>query len=195
MKSICVYAGSNPGTSPEYERYAVKLGELFVEKGYKLVYGGSKIGLMGRLADTVLAGGGEAVGVMPRGLFRGEMVHARLTELIEVDSMHERKANMQRLADGFIALPGGFGTLEELFEAVSWSQLGIHNKPVGLLDVEGYYEPLVRFVAHAVDAGFIHSAHASLLLLERDPARLIERMESFQPPQNVNKWSELPAQP
>jgi uncharacterized protein (TIGR00730 family) len=132
---------------------------------------------------------------MPRGLFRGEMVHARLTELIEVDSMHERKANMQRLADGFIALPGGFGTLEELFEAVSWSQLGIHSKPVGLLDVEGYYEPLVRFVAHAADAGFIHIAHASLLLLERDPARLIERMESFQPPQNVNKWSELPAQP
>ncbi|WP_409342975.1 TIGR00730 family Rossman fold protein [Paenibacillus sp. MBLB4367] len=192
MKTICVYAGSNPGNSTEYERYAVMLGELLVEKGYKLVYGGSKIGLMGRLADTVLAGGGEAVGVMPRGLFRGEMVHARLTELIEVDSMHERKAKMQELADGFVALPGGFGTLEELFEAVSWSQLGIHAKPVGLLDVEGYYAPLVRFVSHAVDAGFIHSAHAGLLLLEREPANLLERMESFRPPQNVNKWSELP---
>ncbi|MFD0713758.1 TIGR00730 family Rossman fold protein [Paenibacillus sp. GCM10027626] len=193
MKSICVYAGSNAGVHPAYEQEAIHLAKTIAEQGRTLVYGGSRIGLMGRLANTVLEHGGQVIGVMPRGLFKGEMVHQGLTELYEVESMHARKAKMMELSDGFIALPGGFGTFEELFEAVSWSQLGIHEKPIGLLDVEGFYAPLVAFVEQAVKAGFIHEAHAGLLLLDQQPAELIVRMESFVRPQKVNKWSELPA--
>jgi len=191
IKAICIYAGSNAGVHPAYERDAIRLAKSLVEQGRTLVYGGSRIGLMGRLADTVLEHGGEVIGVMPRGLFRGEMAHQGLTQLIEVETMHARKAKMMELSDGFIALPGGFGTLEELFEAVSWSQIGIHEKPIGLLDTEGFYAPLVSFIEQAAEAGFIHKSQTGLLLLDGEPERLLTRMASFVRPQRVNKWSEL----
>jgi len=191
IKAVCVYAGSNAGVNPAYERDAIRLAKSLAEQGRTLVYGGSRIGLMGRLADTVLEHGGEVIGVMPSGLFRGEMVHHGLTQLIEVESMHARKAKMIELSDGFIALPGGFGTFEELFEVASWSQLGIHEKPIALLDIEGFYAPLVSFVEQAAEAGFIHKSQTGLLVLESDPERVLERMAAFVRPQRVNKWSEL----
>lgn len=191
MKRICVFAGSNVGSKPEYEQMAAALGHELANRGVELVYGGSKIGLMGRIANTVLQAGGKAIGVMPTGLFRGEMVHTELTELYEVKDMHERKAKMGELSDAFIALPGGYGTLEEVFEVVSWGQLGIHSKPIGLLNVNGYYEPVVQMVRNGVEAGFIPATHAELLICEQDPAILLHRLHEYKPPVQTNKWSEL----
>lgn len=191
MKRICVFAGSNPGVHAAYAEVAEKLGEELVARNLELVYGGSNMGLMGRVANAVLSGGGKAIGIMPTGLFRREIVHAGLTEFYQVQTMHERKAKMGDLADGFIALPGGFGTFEEIFEAVSWGQIGIHDKPVGLLNVAGYYEPLMNMVQHAIDAGFIPPNQGELLICESDPALLLDRMRSYTPPEKVNKWSEL----
>ncbi|MFT9849237.1 LOG family protein [Aneurinibacillus sp. REN35] len=191
MRRICVFAGSNVGRKPEYECMAEALGHELARQGIELVYGGSKIGLMGRIANTVLQFGGKAIGVMPTGLFRGEMVHTELTELYEVADMHARKAKMGELSDAFIALPGGYGTLEEVFEVVSWGQLGIHNKPIGLLNVEGYYEPVMQMVRNGVEAGFIPDTHAQLLICESDPAVLLQRLHEYQPPVQTNKWSEL----
>jgi uncharacterized protein (TIGR00730 family) len=192
MKRICVFAGSNPGNKPEYLNAARALGEALVARGLQLVYGGSSVGLMGALADTVLRQGGHVIGVMPSGLFRGEIVHRQCTEFYEVASMHERKAKMGELADAFIALPGGYGTFEEIFEVVSWSQIGIHQKPIGVLNVEGYYEPVMKMIGQGVDAGFIPSAHANILLCETDPAALLDALQSYRPPKKTNKWSELP---
>ncbi|MCK9905733.1 TIGR00730 family Rossman fold protein, partial [Frankia sp. Cpl3] len=186
-----VFAGSNLGVNPEFERIAEKLGNELVSRRFDLVYGGSTVGLMGRVANTVLAGGGKAIGVMPTGLFRGELVHAGLTELHEVAGMHERKAKMHELADAFIALPGGYGTFEEVFEVVSWGQLGIHSKPIGLLNIAGYYTPLVEMVANAVEAGFIPPTHAELLLCESEPAILLQKLNEYQPSATTNKWREL----
>lgn len=191
MKRICVFAGSNRGTNPAYEEAAINLGKALVEHGLECVYGGSSIGLMGSVANTVLEKGGRAIGVMPTGLFRGEMVHKGLTTLYEVNNMHERKAKMGELSDAFIALPGGYGTLEEVFEAVSWGQLGIHQKPVGLLNVDGYYQPILDMVAGGVKSGFIHAAHAQLITADNDPHPLIQRLKAYQPPAEINKWSEL----
>lgn len=191
MKRICVFAGSNPGTKPEFGQAAEELGKELLARKLDLVYGGSRMGLMGRVANTVLSGGGCAIGVMPTGLFRGEIVHTNLTELHEVTSMHERKAKMNDLADGFIALPGGYGTFEEIFEVVSWGQIGIHGKPIGLLNVEGYYNPVMEMVHHATEAGFIPKTATPLLLCESDPAVLLDRMRDYTPPEKVNKWSEL----
>ncbi|NQF16504.1 TIGR00730 family Rossman fold protein [Brevibacillus sp. HB1.3] len=191
MKRICVYAGSNPGVNPLFERYAQELGKELVARGLELVYGGSSMGLMGRVANAVLEGDGKAIGVMPTGLFRGEIVHKGLTELHEVLTMHERKAKMIDLSDGFIALPGGLGTFEEIFEVVSWGQIGIHQKPIGLLNVDGYYTPLMQMVAHATEAGFIPAMQGELILCESDPAVLLDRMRDYTPPVKVNKWSEL----
>lgn len=192
MKRVCVFAGSNPGTSPAYADAAVELGQEIVKRGIDLVYGGSKIGLMGRVANTVLEHDGHAIGVMPTGLFRGEMVHEELSELYEVKDMHERKAKMSELADAFIALPGGYGTLEEVFEVVSWGQLGIHKKPVGLLNIEGYYQPLIDMVGNGVKGGFIPEAHAQLLTINTNPSTLLDQLNTYEPPTNVNKWSDLP---
>ncbi|EJL22085.1 TIGR00730 family Rossman fold protein [Brevibacillus sp. BC25] len=191
MKRICVYAGSNPGVNPLFERYALELGKELVGRGLELVYGGSSMGLMGRVANAVLEGDGKAIGVMPTGLFRGEIVHKGLTELHEVLTMHERKAKMIDLSDGFIALPGGLGTFEEIFEVVSWGQIGIHQKPIGLLNVDGYYTPLMQMVEHATEAGFIPAMQGELILCESDPAILLDRMRDYTPPVKVNKWSEL----
>lgn len=192
MKRICVFAGSNPGVHTAFSESAEQLGYELLARKLDLVYGGSKLGLMGRVANTVLDGGGHVIGVMPTGLFRGEIVHTNLTELHEVSTMHERKAKMNELADGFIALPGGYGTFEEIFEVVSWGQIGIHNKPIGLLNVEGYYTPVMELVKHATEAGFIPETATPLLICESDPAVLLDRMHEYRPPEKVNKWSELP---
>ncbi|UVI30217.1 LOG family protein [Paenibacillus spongiae] len=191
MKRICVYAGSNVGTKPEYEQKAIELGRLIASQQLELVYGGSKIGLMGRVADAALAAGGKVIGVMPRNLFKGEMVHTGLTQLHEVGNMHERKALMSELADAYIALPGGLGTLEELFEVVSWSQLGIHKKPVGLLDVLGFYQPIADMFRQAADAGFMQQTNLGLVIFEEEPERLIDKVLNYVPPAQTNKWSEL----
>lgn len=191
MKRICVFAGSNPGVDPAFGQMAEKLGQELVSRDLELVYGGSNMGLMGRVANAVLTGGGKAIGIMPSGLFRGEIVHTGLTEFHEVRTMHERKAKMSELSDGFVALPGGYGTFEEIFEVVSWLQIGIHNKPLGLLNVAGFYTPLMEMVEHASKAGFIHETQTKLLVCESDPALLLDRLKNYTPPKKVNKWTEL----
>lgn len=173
MKRVCVYAASRSGARPEFLVAAQDLGTALVASGLDLVYGGSRNGLMGAVADAVLAGGGRVTGVMPSGLFAKEVVHEGLTEFLEVRDMHERKATMNRLADAFIALPGGVGTLEEVLEAVCWSQLGIHKKPVGLLSTQGYYAPLLQMLDHALLSGFVTAEHRALWLADEDPHTLL----------------------
>jgi len=173
LKRICVFAGSRDGADPAYTEAAARLAEAIVATGLGLVYGGGRVGLMGAVADAALAEGGEVIGVIPSALQRREIAHRGLTELHVVDSMHERKAMMAQLSDAFAALPGGFGTMDELVEAVTWSQLQIHSKPVGLLDVAGYWQPLRRLVDHAVDQGFVAPAGRDLLIWSDDPAELL----------------------
>ncbi len=192
MNRICVFAGSNPGLRPEYQEAARALGHELVTRGLRLVYGGASVGLMGIVADAVLAGKGEVIGVLPKELFLREVAHSDLTALHEVGSMHQRKALMADLADGFIALPGGFGTFDELFEITTWAQLGLHTKPVGLYNVAGYFTPLLAMVTHATTEGFISPFHASLLLCDDNITRLLDRFASYVPPVNGTKWTELP---
>lgn len=177
MKKICVYCGSSSGRKPEYIEAAHSLARLLAQRGIGLVYGGASVGIMGAIADAVLSNGGEVVGVIPRALVEKEVSHEGLTELKVVDTMHERKAVMMDVADGFIALPGGLGTLEELFEVLTWSQLGFHKKPCGLLNVAGYYEGLISFINSAVDEQFIKTRHRDMLLIEDDAEKLLARME------------------
>jgi uncharacterized protein (TIGR00730 family) len=179
MKTICVYCGSKPGADPVYTVAARSLARAMTDRGIGLVYGGASIGLMGTMADAVLAGGCTVTGVIPGALFKREVAHQGLTEIIEVGSMHQRKEKMASLCDGFIALPGGFGTLEELFEAITWCQLRIHTKPIGLLNVSGYYDQLADFIDHAVDQGFIRPAHQSLYTMDSDADTLIGKMENL----------------
>lgn len=176
MRRICVFTGSNRGARPAYVQAAQELGEQLLLRGLGLVYGGASIGLMGVLADHMLAGGGEVIGVMPRLLTSREIGHAGLSALHEVESMHERKATMAGLADGFIALPGGFGTLDELFEVLTWAQLGLHHKPVGLLNVAGYFDPLLSFIQHAVREGFVQTQSAGLVLCAQEAGQLLEQL-------------------
>ncbi|AOZ94410.1 TIGR00730 family Rossman fold protein [Paenibacillus crassostreae] len=190
MKTICVFAGSNLGNHPEYQLKAAELGLYMAQRDYRLVYGGSNMGLMGEIANTVLTNGGEATGVMPRGLFSSEIAHLKLTQFIEVEGMHERKATMGKLADGFIALPGGFGTYEELFEVLCWSQIGIHNKPIGILNVNGYYDPLLNLVNHSIQAGFSNETNRNLFVSSSDPKDLIQQMENYIPQGVENKWKQ-----
>lgn len=166
LRSICVFCGSMDGDAPSYAEAARLLGEYAARHGVRVVYGGASVGLMGVLADAALAHGGSVVGVIPRALVQRELAHPRLTELLVVDTMHERKARMAELADAFIALPGGLGTLEELFEVWTWGMLGLHAKPYGVLDVDGYYQPLIRFLDHARDAGFIRSSQRERLVVD-----------------------------
>ncbi|AHC43753.1 hypothetical protein WYY_03602 [Bacillus velezensis M27] len=191
MKTICVFAGSNPGVNEEYKRKAAELGEYMAEQGIGLVYGGSRVGLMGTVADALMAGGGKAVGVMPSGLFSGEIVHQNLTELIEVSGMHERKAKMSELADGYIAMPGGFGTYEELFEVLCWAQIGIHQKPIGLYNVNGYFEPMMKMVKYSIQEGFSNESHLKLIHSSSRPNELIEQMNRYTYPILDKKWREL----
>ena len=190
MRRVCVYAGSNPGNDPAFADAARALAAVLAERGIGIVYGGGKVGLMGVIADSALAAGGEVVGVMPQALIDREIGHGGLTELQVVDSMHERKARMAELADAFIAVPGGIGTLEELIEVYTWSQLGIHDKACGVLNVNGYYDALARFLDHAVTAGFLRPQHREVLSVAADPAELLDQLAAFTPPK-VAKWLEL----
>jgi uncharacterized protein (TIGR00730 family) len=188
VRRLCVFCGSSPGARPAYGEAAEELGRLLVAQGIGLVYGGGKVGLMGRLADAVLAEGGEAIGVLPEALVAKEIGHAGLDDLRVVGSMHERKALMADLSDGFVALPGGLGTVEELFEVYTWSQLGLHRKPCALLDVEGYYEGIASFLDHSVRERFVREDHRAMLIVEREPRALIERLRRFEPGAIVPKW-------
>jgi uncharacterized protein (TIGR00730 family) len=181
MKSICVYCGASPGASPLYAAAARTLAQELVDDSIALVYGGGRVGLMGILADEVLRLGGTATGVIPQALIDKETGHTGLTRLHVVKDMHERKAMMADLADGFIALPGGIGTLEELFEVLTWAQLGLHGKPIGLFNSNGFYDGLLAFIRHLVTEQFVKTAHAGLLLDENDARRLLTRLKTFQP--------------
>lgn len=187
MNSVCVFCGSSPGADPAYVRGAQRLGRVLAGSGIRLVYGGASVGVMGALADAVLAEGGEAIGVIPRGLQQREVGHPGLSELHVVESMHERKARMAELADAFLALPGGLGTLEELFEVWTWAQLGIHAKPCGLLNVRGYFDPLLGFLDQAVSEGFVPAAHRAMLQVDTDPGALLARLRGFRPPR-LPRW-------
>jgi uncharacterized protein (TIGR00730 family) len=184
---ICVFCGSSPGRRPAYATAARRLGALLAERGIGLVYGGGNVGLMGVVADAALEGGGEVIGVIPRALVERELAHARLSQLVVVDSMHERKRRMHDLSDGFIALPGGFGTLDELFEALTWAQLGVHQKPCGLLDVDGFWRPLRALVAEQVAEDFVRSHHAAMLLSADSAEALLDAFARYVPPE-VTKW-------
>jgi len=173
---VCVFCGSSTGSSPVYTEAASALGRLLAERGIGLVYGGASIGTMGAVADAALAAGGEVIGVIPRAMIAEERGHHGVTELIPVDSMHERKRRMAELSDAFVALPGGIGTLEEVIEVFTWLQLGLHLKPVGLLNVAGFYGPLLRFLDHVRDEQFITPAHHAMLAVESDPERLLDRL-------------------
>lgn len=182
LRSICVFCGSSPGRSPAYLEAARTLGEVLARSRLRLVYGGASVGLMGAVADSALAHGGEAVGVIPRGLADRELAHPGLTELRVVSSMHERKAQMEALSDAFVALPGGFGTFEEFCEILTWAQLGLHHKPFGLLNIEAYYDPFIRFVDHAVHEGFVRAHHRAMLLVATESQELLSQFATYQPP-------------
>jgi hypothetical protein len=187
MNSVCVFCGSSPGNDPDYAAAAQELGRTLAERGTTLVYGGGHVGLMGVVADAALGAGGEVIGVMPRSLVDREIGHTNLTKLHVVRSMHERKALMSELSEGFIALPGGNGTLEELFEVLTWAQLGEHAKPCGLLNVAGYYDPLLAVFDQMVDRAFLKREHREIVLVEEDPSSLLERFEGYEPPTTI-KW-------
>ena len=187
MKSVCVYCGASTGNQPDHARLAARVGRALARRGLELVYGGGKVGLMGIVADAALAAGGRVVGVIPAVLMNKELAHDGATELRQVGSMHERKALMERSADGFIALPGGLGTLDELFEIFTWSQLGLHRKPIGLLNCRGYYDPLLAFLDGAVAAGFVGAAQRDALLIATDVDDLLDRFAGYRPPA-TRRW-------
>jgi hypothetical protein len=187
MQTICVFCGARPGEDPAYADAARRFGAYLATSGRTLVYGGGHIGMMGLLADATLAAGGRAVGVIPQSLVEKELAHTRLSELRVVGSMHERKALMADLADGFVALPGGIGTLEELFEIWTWGQLGLHAKPCGLLEVNGFFRPLLHFLDSLVASGFLRPEHRAMLQVENDAAPLLDRMTAYRPVW-VPKW-------
>lgn len=187
LKSVCVFCGSNTGKGEVYSAAARALAEAIARRGLRLVYGGGSIGLMGVLGEASLVAHGHVIGVTPRRLLEREVVHKSLTELHVVETMNERKALMAELADAFIALPGGMGTLDEMFEMLTWNQLGFHCKPCGLLDVAGYFERLMGFLDHSVAERFVTPEHRSMLIVERDPDRLLARLAS-EPPPRVSKW-------
>jgi uncharacterized protein (TIGR00730 family) len=188
VRRVCVFCGASPGSRPAYAEAAEELAGLLVAQKIAVVYGGGRVGLMGKLADAVLAHGGEITGVIPRALVHREIGHRQVADLRVVGSMHERKALMTELADAFVALPGGIGTLEELFEVFTWAQLGLHQKPCGLLDVESYYDGIAAFLDHAVRERFLRAEHRSTLIVERDAAALIERLRSYEPDAVEPKW-------
>lgn len=187
MRRVCVFCGSSHGVRPAYTEAARRMGRLLAERGITLVYGGGNVGLMGELADAALAAGGEVIGVIPRALADREVAHLGLTDLRIVQSMHERKAMMAELADAFVAMPGGMGTYEEFFEVVTWSQLGLHKKACGLLDVDAFYTPLIAFIDRAVSEGFIRASHRGIVVADSDPAELLGKLERATVP-DLPKW-------
>ncbi|QRP45091.1 TIGR00730 family Rossman fold protein [Amycolatopsis sp. FDAARGOS 1241] len=188
MRRVCVFCGSSMGLSPVYAEAAAALGKLLAQRGIGLVYGGASVGTMGAVADAALAAGGEVIGVIPEALSSVEIAHGGLSELHVVADMHQRKAKMAALSDGFLALPGGAGTLEELFEVWTWAQLGLHGKPIGLVDVAGYYRGLVDFADHMVTEGFLGAGYRDLLLVDADVSALLDRFAEYEPPAPP-KWS------
>ncbi len=187
MNSLCVFCGSSPGANGAYANAARSFGALLAKNNITLVYGGGRVGLMGELADSVLSNGGKAIGVIPESLVKKEVGHTGLTKLHVVDSMHERKALMYELADAFVALPGGTGTLDELFEAFTWNQLGLHSKPIGLLNVEGYFDHLTSFLDHTVEQRFVKAEHLNLLVVDENEELLLQRLNNTNPV-SLDKW-------
>lgn len=187
MKRIVVFCGSSPGTEEIYKTQAILLGKTLAKKNIELVYGGAKVGLMGAVADGVLNAGGKVTGVLPNFLRSKEIAHEGLTQLMVVESMHERKTKMNDLCDGVIALPGGFGTLEELFEMLTWAQLGLHPKPIGILNVNGFYDPLITMVQVMVDKGFLKDINQQMLLVSDNIEGLLQKMENYVAPA-IGKW-------
>jgi uncharacterized protein (TIGR00730 family) len=187
LKKICVYCGSSPGKNPAYSLAARDLANVMCERGIGLVYGGAAVGVMGSIANAVLEAGGEAVGVIPKALAVKEVAHENLSELHVVASMHERKAMMADLADGFIALPGGWGTLEEIFEILTWAQLGFHEKPCGLLNIEGYYDGLIDFLENSFEQQFVNDLCRPMLMKAHEPVALLDQFSTYQAPK-VRKW-------
>jgi uncharacterized protein (TIGR00730 family) len=187
MRRLCVFCGSSTGNQRAYSDAAEALGAVLAERGIGLVYGGGNVGLMGVIADAVMAAGGKVIGVIPQSLADREIAHTGITELRVVDSMHARKAMMAELADAFIAMPGGVGTFEEFFEVVTWTQLGLHRKPCGLLDVNGFYAPLAAFIDQAVTEGFIKPVHRAAIVVDSDPVRLLDTLGTIKLP-DVPKW-------
>jgi uncharacterized protein (TIGR00730 family) len=188
LKRICVFCGSSLGARPAYRQAAQRLGELLAERRIGVVFGGGAIGLMGVLADAALSKGGEVIGVIPESLVRREIGHRGVTKQHVVETMHQRKALMADLSDAFIALPGGYGTLEELCEAITWSQLGIQQKPCGLLNIEKYWDGLLAVLDHAVDEGFVRPENSQLVLVAQTPERMLERLSEWTPPEHIEKW-------
>ncbi len=187
MRRVCVFCGSNHGARPSYTSAAQSLGAALARRGVGLVYGGGGVGLMSVLADSVLAAGGEVIGVIPEALVAKEVAHKSLSDLRVVGSMHERKALMAELAEAFIALPGGYGTLEEFCEVITWAQLGLHAKPCGVLNIDGFYDPLLAFFDHAVAEEFVRPAHRSLVVEAQDAERLLDALARFRAPA-LEKW-------
>jgi hypothetical protein len=187
MQRVCIFCGSAAGERPEYAEAAARVGGLLAQRGIELVYGGGRVGLMGVLADAVLTNGGRGIGVIPEFLFSKEIEHRGIQDMRVVSSMHERKALMADLADGFIALPGGFGTLDEFCEILTWAQLGLHRKPCGLLNVAGYYDSFLAFLDTATRDGFIQPQYRTLIVDDADPERLLNRLRDYRPPELV-KW-------
>jgi uncharacterized protein (TIGR00730 family) len=187
MKRVCVYCGSNFGLNPRFRESAVELGNELVNRGIGLVYGGASVGIMGTIADAVLERGGEAIGVIPSALAHKEIAHPSLSKLHIVGSMHERKALMAELSDGFIALPGGWGTIEEIFEVLTWAQLGFHRKPCGLFNVESYYDHLFAFLEHAIDQQFVKAEYWPMLIMRPDADSILDAFANYQAP-DVKKW-------
>ena len=187
LARICIFCGSSTGVRSEYADAAKAMGQALLRRRIGLVYGGGCVGLMGTVADAVMGGGGEVIGVIPEALVTRELAHGDITQLIIVHSMHDRKAKMAELADAFIALPGGYGTFEEFCEILTWAQLGMHRKPCGILNVNNYYEPLMRLFDNAVAEGFLRPANRRLVIEETDPSRLLDVLETYTPPQ-TEKW-------
>jgi uncharacterized protein (TIGR00730 family) len=181
LRSLCVFCGASPGANPVYREAAITLGRALAEQGIRLIYGGGAVGLMGIVADAALAAGGEVIGIIPQSLKSAEVGHNGLTRLEVVDGMHARKARMAELSDGFIALPGGLGTLEELFEVWTWAQLGYHSKPLGLLEVNGFYAKLNDFLDHLVEERFVRAPHREMLQINESPSELIAAMDAWKP--------------
>jgi uncharacterized protein (TIGR00730 family) len=190
MKSICIFCGSSTGKNSSYTSAAVECGKLLAQRELTLVYGGGNIGLMGEIAHSVISRGGKAIGVIPQFLVDKELVYHDLTEVRIVESMHERKATMAELADAFIAMPGGFGTLEETVEVLTWAQLGLHRKPIGLMNIDGYYDYLNHFFDHMVSEGFLMRECKDMLLIMEGPAAMLESLTTFELP-DVDKWGNL----
>jgi len=188
IKTICIYCGSADGLKKEFYQAAYQTGKLLADHGIDVVYGAGKTGLMGAVADGTLEAGGKVIGIVPKNLNEPQLIHTNLTKLIVVEDIQLRKAKMSEMADAFIALPGGYGTFDELFETLTWAQIGLHKKPIGLLNTLLYYNPLLSLIDHALKEKFIYDEHKVLLVSDEDPKNLLEKLTNFKRPQNLNRW-------